>query len=241
MASRDRARRPTRTFRYFAGALGGGAKSVGERVGTDELDRGLDAVRDDRSRLRSDVAVVEEDVVDADRLQRRHAVGLARGGRTVRPRSLARIAVAIPTDEVPPRISSVCPGLRVEADGQRAVGDLDHLGGGPVFAGVGRPGVGAVTGRARPMGRIDAGPSPPASRLLRDWSQDRCLARLGPGARRDALTLRLPTGVIGVAHSWHAFSSGTARGEARKGFVRLEVAMPCSLHITASEGAQRWA
>src|SRR5205085_3598809 len=29
--------------------------------------------------------------------------------RTVRPRSLARIAVAIPTDEVPPRISSVWP------------------------------------------------------------------------------------------------------------------------------------
>src|ERR1044071_5611379 len=38
-----------------------------------------------------------------------------------------------------------------------------------------------------------------ASRLPRDLAQDRCLARLGPGARRDAPTLRLPAGVIGVA------------------------------------------
>ena len=65
--------------------------------------------------------------------------------------------------------------------------------------------------------------------LLRDCAQDRCPARLGPGARRDAPTLRLPTGVIGVALSWPAVSSGTARGEAGKGFVLLEVAVPSLL------------
>jgi hypothetical protein len=50
---------------------GGGAEGVGEGVGADELDRGLDAVGEDRSRLGGDVAVVEQDVVDADGLQRR--------------------------------------------------------------------------------------------------------------------------------------------------------------------------
>jgi len=67
-----------------------------------------------------------------------------------------------------------------------------------------------------------------SSRLLRSLVQDRCPARLGPGARRDALTLRLPTGGIGVAQLWHAVSSGTVRGEAGKGFVALEVAVPSS-------------
>jgi hypothetical protein len=38
--------------------------------------------------------------------------------------------------------------------------------------------------------------------------------------------LRLPTGVIGVALIWLAASPGAARGEARKGFVLLEVAVP---------------
>jgi CBS domain len=56
--------------------------------------------------------------------------------------------------------------------------------------------------------------------------QDRCPARLGPGARRDAPSQRLPTGVIGVALIWPAVSPGTARGEAGKGFVLLEVAVP---------------
>ena len=58
------------------------------------------------------------------------------------------------------------------------------------------------------MGHDQAPNQPPSHRLLRDWSQDRCLARLGPGVRRGALTMRLPTGVIGVALSC-AFSSGT--------------------------------
>jgi hypothetical protein len=48
--------------------------------------------------------------------------------------------------------------------------------------------------------------------------------------------MRLPTGVIGVALSWHALSSGAARGEAGKGFVLLEVAVPSSLNITLSAG-----
>src|SRR4051812_45883770 len=56
--------------------------------------------------------------------------------RTERPRALARIAAVIPTDEVPPRIRSV------QADGQRAVGRLEHLGDcaqcGPVEFGVKR-------------------------------------------------------------------------------------------------------
>jgi hypothetical protein len=41
--------------------------------------------------------------------------------------------------------------------------------------------------------------------------------------------LRLPTGVIGVALTWHAISPGTVRGEAQKGFVLLEVAVPSLL------------
>ena len=45
-------------------------------------------------------------------------------------------------------------------------------------------------------------------------------------------SLRLPTGVIGVALSWHAVSPGTARGEAGKGFVLLEVAVPSLPDIT---------
>jgi hypothetical protein len=77
----------------------------------------------------------------------------------------------------------------------------------------------------------------PHLRLLRDLAQDRCPARLGPGARRDAPTLRLPTGVIGVALSWPAVSPGTAQGEAGKGFVLLEVAVP-SLLTTPSGSAK---
>jgi hypothetical protein len=41
--------------------------------------------------------------------------------------------------------------------------------------------------------------------------------------------MRLPTGVMGVALIWHAVSSRTVRGEAGKGFVALEVAVPSSL------------
>src|SRR4051794_6712790 len=37
---------------------GGCAQGVGERVGADQLERGIDAVGNDRSRLRCDVAVV---------------------------------------------------------------------------------------------------------------------------------------------------------------------------------------
>jgi hypothetical protein len=44
-----------------------------------------------------------------------------------------------------------------------------------------------------------------------------------------APTLRLPTGVIGVALIWPAVSSGTARGVAGKGSVLLEVAVPSLL------------
>src|ERR1700733_6085849 len=69
-------------------------------------------------------------------------------------------------------------------------------------------------------------------RLLRDLAQDRCLARLGPGARRDALSLRLPASVIGVALIWPAVSPGAVRGEARKGFAQLEVAVPSLADIT---------
>ena len=53
--------------------------------------------------------------------------------------------------------------------------------------------------------------------------------------------MRLPTGVIGVALPWHAVSSGTAQGEAGKGFVLLEVAVPSLLDITAMEEEDsRW-
>jgi hypothetical protein len=56
-------------------------------------------------------------------------------------------------------------------------------------------------------------------------TRSRCSARCS--------LLRLPTGVIGVAHNWHATSPGTVRGEAQKGFVALKVAVPSSLHISA--------
>ena len=84
-----------------------------------------------------------------------------------------------------------------------------------------------------PGGAVHRGRRPPkkltGSRLLRDFTQDRRPVRLGPGVRRDAPTLRLPTGVIGVALSWPAVSPDTARGEAQKGLVLLEVAVPSLL------------
>ncbi len=48
--------------------------------------------------------------------------------------------------------------------------------------------------------------------------------------------MRLPTGVIGVAHSWHAFSSGAARGEARKGFVSCTWRRLGPLHVAPVGG-----
>jgi hypothetical protein len=71
-----------------------------------------------------------------------------------------------------------------------------------------------------------------SSRLLRDLVQDRRPARLDPGVRRDAPTLRLPAGVIGMALSWPVVSPGTVRGEARKGFAQLEVAVPSLPDVT---------
>jgi hypothetical protein len=54
--------------------------------------------------------------------------------------------------------------------------------------------------------------------------------------------LRLPTGVIGVALSWPAVSASTARGEAGKGFVLLEVAVPSLLSaVPLRQEARVWA
>jgi hypothetical protein len=54
--------------------------------------------------------------------------------------------------------------------------------------------------------------------------------------------LRLPTGVIGVALTWPAASPGAARGEARKGFVLLEVAVPSLLKpAQLKQGGSAWA
>ena len=44
------------------------------------------------------------------------------------PRSLPSTASAMPTDEVPPRMSSVCPRLRLEAHVERSLRGLQHLG-----------------------------------------------------------------------------------------------------------------
>ena len=77
---------------------------------------------------------------------------------------------------------------------------------------------------------------------LETWAQDRRPARLGPGARRGAPTLRLPAGFIGVALSWPAVSPGIAGGEAQKGFALLEVAVPSSPeYLLVSLGGVRWA
>jgi hypothetical protein len=51
--------------------------------------------------------------------------------------------------------------------------------------------------------------------------------------------LQLPTGVIGVALTWPAVSSGTVRGEAQKGFVLLEVAVPSLLTIPSGSALRR--
>ena len=78
--------------------------------------------------LRRDLAVVDEQVVDADRLQRVGAVGRRVVERTVRPRSLARTAAAMPDRRGAAADQQRLAGLGVEADGQRAVGGLQHLG-----------------------------------------------------------------------------------------------------------------
>ena len=57
----------------------------------------------------------------------------------------------------------------------------------------------------------------PCPRLLRDLGAGSRLARLGPGARRDALTMRLPAVVIGVAHSWPASGRAPCEGRLERG------------------------
>ena len=54
--------------------------------------------------------VVDEHVVHADAVQRGRLVGVAGRGQHRHPARLARTAVAIPTEEVPPRMRIVCPG-----------------------------------------------------------------------------------------------------------------------------------
>ena len=54
-------------------------------------------------------------------------------------------------------------------------------------------------------------------RLLRDLGSGSGPARLGPGARRDAPTLRLPAVVIGVAHSWLASRRAPCEGRLERG------------------------
>src|SRR5262249_25592028 len=114
----------------------------------------------------------------------------------------------------------------------RTVGDVVH---GPDFAGREALML-AAFGHPPASHRVlcRARSTPRTSRLLRDLAQDRRLARLGPGVRRDAHSPRLPTGVIGVALNRLAFSPDTVRGEARKGSVLLEVAMPSLLTTTHS-------
>jgi hypothetical protein len=82
----------------------------------------------DRSGLGGDVAVVEEDVVDADRLQRRHGVGLAGGGEDGEAAVLGQDGGGHPDRGGAAADQQGLAGLGVEADGQRAVGGLDHLG-----------------------------------------------------------------------------------------------------------------
>src|SRR5918994_593972 len=74
---------------------------------------------------------------------------------------------------------------------------------------------------------------PPSERLLGDLAQDRCLARLGPGALRDALNQRLPTGVIGGALIWLGLAGHRARrGSGRYGTDKpgyAEMLFTCTL------------
>src|SRR5690348_2726818 len=69
-------------------------------------------------------------------------------------------------------------------------------------------------------------------RLLRDLGSGPGPARLGPGARRDAPTMRLPAVVIGVAHSWPASRRAPCEGRLERGFAQLEVAVPSSPEIS---------
>ena len=55
------------------------------------------------------------------------------------------------------------------------------------------------------------------TRLLGDLAQDRCLARLGPGARRDALSSRLPTLFVGCGSHMGCDSSGTVTRRGSRG------------------------
>src|SRR5205809_615309 len=79
--------------------VGMGSDDLVERVGA--MDRNLEPAGGD---------VVEKRLEDLGGEVGRLASGRRVVDMTVRPRSLARTAAAIPTDEVPPRISSVCPG-----------------------------------------------------------------------------------------------------------------------------------
>src|ERR687897_3296801 len=90
---------------------------------------------------------------------------------------------------------------------------------------------------------------PPSERLLGDLAQDRCLARLGPGALRDALNQRLPTGVIGGALIWlglagHRARRGSGRyGTDKPGYAEMLLTAPFVLTFrgsASSAGNQGW-
>src|SRR5215469_6894752 len=61
-------------------------------------------------------------------------------------------------------------------------------------------------------------------RLLVDLLEDRCLARLGSGARFVALISAARAGRVALI--WPARTGCRGRGEAQEGFAQLEVAVP---------------
>ena len=89
----------------------GRAQRIGQRRSSDELQRVVNAIRHDLPNLRSDLPAVDHDVIHPDATQRVALSGFRVVASNVMPRRLASTAVAIPTEEVPPRISSDSPGL----------------------------------------------------------------------------------------------------------------------------------
>ena len=84
---------------------------VRQRRRADQLQRAVHPAGHERTDLRGQLPVVDEHMVDADRRAARRAFAGSRVvASTVIPRCLASTAAAIPTDEVPPRISTVSPG-----------------------------------------------------------------------------------------------------------------------------------
>jgi len=86
------------------------SQRVGQCGCTDELDRGVDSVGDDRAHLPGQIASSMSTWSTPMSVRAAALPGLRVVDSTIISRCLARTAVAIPTEEVPPLIRMDCPG-----------------------------------------------------------------------------------------------------------------------------------